>query len=919
MISKQEQIVDCQIHGDELKDFMILNPSRFNTNYLAHNLNLIDFTFDSGIHLLSKLIYPTLNQKKDKNGEQAKPDSSIIFENAKRTYSVWQPTDGDKCWKASKILGATELAKIKKYDINIIQSAKIAVLYVIDADRYEKAAKACSNSMKIIQLQDIPDINSTIKPKPNDIIIFSSDTFREKNFAVSRGLSWEKSVLQICNEIFHNHRCKKIREYNYILITFGSDGCLLISKRREKNSSESNEIQFPYAHLGIFKDDLLYDCYIVFDKDRSEFDYTSADASVFGYLIVFQAAITLSLLKAPNFNDIDKEDYDVKEALIKGVLSGLNAMRKLCDIGYTKKKNSLLFPIEEIKKTIDLGLQNYIVRNDKDPNIKYREQKNLYNYSQSRPINLAMLTSNIRNHSFSILDHEDNYTKIAKSIATCGFDTKHIGMGGYINIPCCKFGKLITIDKNEIEKFRAIMIQLRCYIDSNIARPLSIAVFGQPGTGKSFGIKEIVSHLKSEGKRKIETLVFNLSQMNTIEDLLNALQLVRDEGLKGNVPLVFWDEFDTVKDKQILGWIKYFLSPMEDGSFQGGQIMHPIGRAIFIFAGSCSHSLDEFKNKIESLDTSNLTDNADSKGKDFISRLKGHVDIIGPNPHKNNFDSTYGIRRAILIHSIMINRFPEYTNAKGIINIDEYVLDALLTTKYYYHGARSIASIINMSTPTNKERYNYSCLPTKDQLNLHVDSDDFYKRIAVSKYRKQQLANSANGDIGYAKTGYGYIGSKMHEEFIRTIDIFDIILDTDLIIVNSNGKLEYSPDFKCCEDPFEEIIESQKSKYQIEWQRVLKNHLNRFNRYIIRQIEWNINDCISEECIKLISSLCFFDDESEMASKEYQLFEKKYIHYNSAMGNSKISHVLRKSDKKRLNSIIIETIASLCKADIASI
>ncbi len=31
------------------------------------------------------------------------------------------------------------------------------------------------------------------------------------------------------------------------------------------------------------------------------------------------------------------------------------------------------------------------------------------------------------------------------------------------------------------------------------------------------------------------------------------------------IPLVFWDEFDTSLDGRPLGWLRYFLAPMQDG------------------------------------------------------------------------------------------------------------------------------------------------------------------------------------------------------------------------------------------------------------------------------------------------------------------------------------------------------------------
>ena len=125
---------------------------------------------------------------------------------------------------------------------------------------------------------------------------------------------------------------------------------------------------------------------------------------------------------------------------------------------------------------------------------------------------------------------------------------------------------------------------------------------------------------------QIEAITFNLSQFDSPDDLLSALHQVRDVGLSGKIPLVFWDEFDTSLAETPLGWLRYFLAPMQDGKFQEGQISHPIGRAIFVFAGGTSASMAEFDKGA----TSRTFESA--KGPDFVSRLKGYINVLGPNP-----------------------------------------------------------------------------------------------------------------------------------------------------------------------------------------------------------------------------------------------------------------------------------------------
>jgi hypothetical protein len=145
-------------------------------------------------------------------------------------------------------------------------------------------------------------------------------------------------------------------------------------------------------------------------------------------------------------------------------------------------------------------------------------------------------------------------------------------------VPWGQFGELLTVDRQEIESYRSIRNLVGEYArQKKVSRPLSIAVFGTPGSGKSFGVTEMAKSLLPD---QIVTITFNLSQFDSPIDLLSALHQVRDIGLSGKIPLVFWDEFDTSLGETPLGWLRYFLAPMQDGKFQEAHISHPIGRAI---------------------------------------------------------------------------------------------------------------------------------------------------------------------------------------------------------------------------------------------------------------------------------------------------------------------------------------------------
>lgn len=86
--------------------------------------------------------------------------------------------------------------------------------------------------------------------------------------------------------------------------------------------------------------------------------------------------------------------------------------------------------------------------------------------------------------------------------------------------------------------------------------------------------------------------------------------------------LVELDRFPSFEGK--IGWLKYFLAPMQDGAFKDGETMHPLGRAIFVFAGGTSSTFAEFAGGNPD-DHTPSHDFKDAKGPDFVSRLRGSV------------------------------------------------------------------------------------------------------------------------------------------------------------------------------------------------------------------------------------------------------------------------------------------------------
>jgi hypothetical protein len=340
------------------------------------------------------------------------------------------------------------------------------------------------------------------------------------------------------------------------------------------------------------------------------------------------------------------------------------------------------------------------------------------------------------------------------------------------DVPQGIFGDLFTVDRQEIESFRSIAALADEYLNQERPkRPLSIGVFGAPGSGKSFGITQVA---KSLAPGRIEDLEFNLSQFESTEELVDAMHQIRDVNLSGKIPLVFWDEFDTSYAGNPLGWLRYFLAPMQDGEFRDGQIVHPIGPAIFVFAGGTSERMASFGQGLDEKSAKS------AKVPDFVSRLKGFVNVLGPNPRSSKQDpgsqneSFYMIRRAILIRSILWRNARHLFQKNGefqLLKIDSGVLRAFLHVRFYKHGIRSMESIVAMSQLTGKTKYERSSLPPEAQLDLHVDGQEFLalvQQIGLTQVMLDKLAALFHENFCAMMKKQGYVYGKVTDDKAKT-------------------------------------------------------------------------------------------------------------------------------------------------------
>lgn len=506
--------------------------------------------------------------------------------------------------------------------------------------------------------------------KENVILILNADDLREDEIFISRRLSWERTILDFYYNFPVSRMYSSLKKIPHLLIRFGLETVLYI-KQLEK--TESIMFYMPNEYEGEFS------------------------RSVSGEMQGLTSSFVVGLVEGLSIN---QDAESMADRISRSVSKAMAYARNLLSAGYK---------IEGGK----VSIQNHLVINKYEYDSIQSMKIPDFNEKEFLPAKWTLLDEHTQ---------ENRDLTIAKNYVKGESETT------FSSIPIVHFGKMVTIDRDEIESFRSINNLIQEYLSRSNKRPLSIAVFGPPGSGKSFGVKQVA---KSIGQQEMITLEYNLSQFESPADLIHSFHEIRDYALKGIVPLVFFDEFDASYKSQTLGWLKYFLAPMQDGEFREGEKNHPIGQAIFVFAGGTNHSFQKFTEK----EKTSERDFVNAKGPDFISRLRGYVNILGPN-RKDLNDRFFIFRRAVLLREILIKQ-KNIVDKNNKIHIDDELLNAFLLIPRYKHGSRSMSAIIDMSMMSRISSYEKSALPGPGQLDLHVDGQIFMNILEYESFFKQ--------------------------------------------------------------------------------------------------------------------------------------------------------------------------------------
>lgn len=523
--------------------------------------------------------------------------------------------------------------------------------------------------------------------------ILNLNQIKHYNIKISNGISWEQTALDIVHGLHKNKTLKNLLNSNELIITIGSAGAIVIEKNKVTQAPEYNLVFDPTFMEGEWEDKFA-------EKMLNNIGLGCS------FLMGFVSSKSISSLKT-----------------VENVIAGLKTMT--------------VAMLDGVFKLSQHGFEHV----DLSRSLKQLEDRKYYSAFVPSPEwmtesenedkkSIDELFSYVHNSEWSILENNyDNFKpnyKQKSDLFPLAYDLAKKGVDSIRYAPRLSLGNVTLFDRNEIENMRNIRSQVDFFDRfEDGKKPLNIAVFGPPGAGKSFIVKALAKSMFEGKKTKPDFLTFNLSQFKDVNELPGAFHAIRDSVLRGNLPIVFWDEFDS-NDYE---WLKSLIAPMQDGEFQEGKEIHPIGKAIFVFAGGMTYTMKHFIDKMKK------PNYIKKKGPDFASRISGSLNVFGPNkkPYfdivKNEWikegdpkDICFSIRRALFVRTLL-------GSGKNPLIIDEQLLRTLIEVSNYKGGARGLERLLkNLSVHKDRE-IEISDLPSKEIISMNVDYNDFLEKL----------------------------------------------------------------------------------------------------------------------------------------------------------------------------------------------
>ncbi|KAK6342758.1 hypothetical protein TWF718_008146 [Orbilia javanica] len=493
------------------------------------------------------------------------------------------------------------------------------------------------------------------------VVVVSANDLRAEGIQLSHGLSWEKTCEDFVEQLGTVGRLVSLVTCAHLVVLFSCDGVI-------------------YHRGGQLNQPILY-----FDPKCIEGEFLRQ-----------------------NLGDVP----GIKEAFIAGIVANLGgSVRNL--------EEAIELAFLSARRLAASGLIRGRSPTDKPEHRRSYIMSDL-TPSENSVFKLSIPSDIIGSGSdqyWSILDRMvGDPAQVARDIVKYGITSP-----GSSGIPVAQFGRLVLVDRHEIESFRIISNVLRDYIDLPQTKPINIAFFGPRGAGRSYAAMEMGRTLLNG--RKVSKFRMDLTQISAPMDLIPIFHSIRDCNLEGGFPLVYINGFDTPVPGSSLIWLSHLLAPMLHGRFIDNGESRPIGRAVFFLGSINFKTYQKFKNQFGASSRSL----SPPRFEEFLGCLHGYINMLGPDC-VGDHDRLYPVRRAVILRELLEKRESKL-KVDGKISIDESVLDGLLLTPSYRQGIRSLKSIIAMSRLNGARQFERAALPPAGQLDLHVSSSDFLRYL----------------------------------------------------------------------------------------------------------------------------------------------------------------------------------------------
>ncbi|HEV2961223.1 MAG TPA: RyR domain-containing protein [Candidatus Angelobacter sp.] len=611
------------------------------------------------------------------------------------SYSIWSRysrslDSKDQVWRVERFLG-TKAPERDVHPVTIQGDTATPDLLVLDdlggsfrtdSRLWPLALGKRGNPRNIILKTQAPVAQGEIWQRLKEFadrltVVISVVALRARDAHISEGLSWDKTIGEIDDEFKIGKSAQDLALCRQVIVHFNDSGAAIFTRCRMKLDEASAKQYFhPEESAARLLPAIRLDRFIYHPIHLEGVSMSRMPGGSFGATTIMTAAIARHYL-AP-------ENYPINIAIKRG----LEAISANHQNGAGDTEFNVEAPINKVKEAFHPDK----AEGDGNP-------PGIWPYCAAFP---HALLSDSRMRSKRKPDLLQDFTGAGyEYVVAVAADVVRRGWERALQVaPKVHFGKYITVDSEEIENINDVRKKIEAYRTNKAERvPLSFAVFGPPGSGKSFAVTELAKELFKDKKEIIEHLIlkFNLTQVHSVEMLHEKFHKIRTAGILGEIPIVFWDEFDT----EDLRWLKYFLVPMADGEFESSAGRYPLGKAIFIFAGGTSSTFKSFD--LTGQKTPDGMKFKSSKGPDFVSRLQGSIDIKGPNNvGKPGQDIAHVMRRAVLLRSAVERFQPRAIDSvTREISISPGVLRAFLRVQSYTHGARSLEAIVRMATLTD--------------------------------------------------------------------------------------------------------------------------------------------------------------------------------------------------------------------------